>query len=237
MSSPFRQKRTSPSKLKPNPLGLALDAFVETKSCDDFMEVITEEIKKFSTPLPGIIDPKVLENLYRIQIQKWLPIAAAYFNDTVRRVIAAARGILHMVCPATGSTAILHHELEKLIRDMHENATAEFVAGVTAFVYEENDRTMQTIDPHFRDKVQTWGVITSLKALDADSMAGKNPLDVSDVLFGIVTRPRHQDLVEEIHDFTKVYYLVRFTASFNHDPFSSPVSIRNTREAQLNRIS
>ncbi|SPO04599.1 uncharacterized protein DNG_07284 [Cephalotrichum gorgonifer] len=207
--SPFRQKRTSPPRPNINPPGLGLKPVHDPKSCDEFMEVISTEINKFSTPLPGLIDPDVLKSLFWIQTERWLDIAGVYFGGTIAKVLDAARGILHEVCPPTGSTAILHQELEKLLRDMHNTAATEFISEVRSFFNKQRDMTMQTTNPNFLKNVRTWGAIRALKALDTDDLEGKNPLDAPDVLFGVVTRPRHQDLAEEIHDFTKVYYIYK----------------------------
>lgn len=177
-------------------------------SSEDLMNEISAQAHKFSTLVPGIINPQILENLYRLQTQKWLAISLNLLESVAFRIEEASKFMLDAVCPPSGSTSTLRRALQDHISAMHEEATADARKVMEEFVVSVRENIIQTTDPVFREEVQLWAYIRTLKALqDPDRMA-ENPLNSCNAFFNMVTRSAHKNLEAEIHDVTRVYYTV-----------------------------
>lgn len=177
-------------------------------SSQDLMAEISSQARRFSTLLPGVINPRILENLYRLQTQKWLVISLNLLESVSFRVEEAARSILDAVCPPSGATTALRHALQDCISAMHEKAMKEARKGLEEFVASVRENIMQTTDPAFREEVQLWAYIRSFKALQDPDFSGDNPLKHCHAFFNMMARSAHKDPEAEIHDVTRVYYSV-----------------------------
>lgn len=177
-------------------------------SSQDLMAEISSQVRRFSTLIPGLTNPRILENLYRLQTQKWLTISLNLLDSVSFRVEEAARYILDAVCPPSGATTALRHALQDHVSTMHEKAVAEARKGLEEFVTSVRENIMQTTDPAFREEVQLWAYIRSFKALQDPDFTGDNPLKHCHAFFNMMARSAHKDPEAEIHDVTRVYYTV-----------------------------
>ena len=177
-------------------------------SSQDLMAEISSQVRRFSTLVPGLTNPRILENLYRLQTQKWLSVALSLLDSVSLRVEEAARHILDAVCPPSGATSALRHALQDHLSAMHEAATAEAREELEVFVGSVREGIMQTTDPAFREEVQLWAYIRSFKALQDPHFSGENPLKQCSAFFNMMARSAHKDPEAEIHDVTRVYYAV-----------------------------
>lgn len=172
------------------------------------MAEISAQVRRFSTFIPGIINPRILENLYRLQTQKWLTISLNLLDSVSLRVEEAARHILDTVCPPSGATTALRHALQDHMSAMHEEAATEARKGLEEFVASVREGIMQTTDPAFREEVQLWAYIRSFKALQDPDFSGDNPLKHCHAFFNMMARSAHKDPEAEVHDVVRVYYIV-----------------------------
>ena len=177
-------------------------------SSQDLMSEISSQVRRFSTLIPGVINPGILENLYRLQTQKWLAISLNLLDSVSFRIEEAARYILDTVCPPSGSTKALRHTFQDHLSTMHEKASAEARKALEEFVTSVRENIMQTTDPGFREEVQLWAYIRSFKALKDPDFSGENPLKQCHAFFNMMARSAHKDPEAEIHDVTRVYYTV-----------------------------
>lgn len=194
-------------------------------SSQDLMTEISSQVRRFSTLIPGVINPRILENLYRLQTQKWLAISLNLLDSVSLRVEEAARYILDTVCPASGATIALRHALQDQISTMHEKAAAEARESLEDFVSSVRENIMQTTDPAFREEVQLWAYIRSFKALQDPDLSGENPLKHCHTFFNMMARSAHKDPEAEIHDVTRVYYQVRL--GFTRAPPNPEIQVVN----------
>jgi flagellar biosynthesis regulator FlbT len=191
------------------------DQIAAVASSQDLMREIASQAHRFSTLVPGIINPRILENLYRLQTQKWLAISLNLLESVAFRVEQAARCILDAVCPPSGPTTAVRRALQDHIAAMHERATAEARKMLEEFVGSVRDSVMQTTDPMFREEVQLWAYIRSLKALRDLAGTTENPLKSCNAFFNMVASSAHKNIEAEIHDVTRVYYSVGFRVPFS----------------------
>lgn len=177
-------------------------------SSQNLMNEISCQVRRFSTLVPGIIHPQVLENLHRLQTQKWLAISMNLLESVSFRVEEAARYILDRVCPPSGSTAALRRAFQDRISAMHEKATTEARKALEDFVSSVRENIMQTTDPAFREEVQMWAYVRSFKAMQDSDCSMENPLKNCHAFLNMMARSAHKDVESEIHDVTRVYYAV-----------------------------
>ncbi|SPN99101.1 uncharacterized protein DNG_02136 [Cephalotrichum gorgonifer] len=201
--APFEIQRQPP----PRAPEMEIDSHITAlASSQELMSEITHQVRRFSTLAPGIINPRILENLFRVQTQKWLAISLNLLDSVSFRVEEAARYILDVVCPPSGATSTLRQALQDHISSMHEEATAEAKKVLEEFVSTVRENIMQTTDPMFREEVQMWAYIRSFKALQDPAASAENPLKSCHAFFNMVARSAHKNIEAEVHDVTRVYY-------------------------------
>ena len=165
----------------------------------DLIHEISCQVRRFSTLVPGIIHPQILENLYRLQTQKWLAVSMNLFESVSIRVEEVARYILDTVCPPSGSTTALRRAFQDRISSMHEKATAEARHVLEDFVSSVRENIMQTTDPAFREEVQMWAYVRSFKAMQDQDCSAENPLKSCHAFLNMMARSAHKDVESEIH--------------------------------------
>lgn len=126
------------------------------------------------------------------------------------RVEEAARYILDTVCPPSGSTTALRRAFQERISSMHEKATTEARQVLEDFVSSVRENAMQTTDPALREEVQMWAYVRSFKAMQGSESAAENPLKSCHAFLNMMARSAHKDVESEIHDVTRVYYVVSY---------------------------
>ena len=188
----------------------------------DLKHEISCQVRRFSTLVPGMVHPQILENLYRLQTQKWLAVSMNLLESVSIRVEEAARYILDTVCPPSGSTTALRRSFQDRISAMHEKATTEARQGLEDFVSSVRENVMQMTDPAFREEVQMWAYVRSFRAMQDADCSAENPLKSCHSFLNMMARSARKDVESEIHDVTRVYYVV----GSSHPRFCQPNLVR-----------
>lgn len=148
--------------------------------------------------LPGTVNPRLLESLFREQCTNWENLATEYLSQVVKAVGAYDGNALRDF--VTDSS--VRQKLQMRLKAERQNAEEEMFAELRNILADELSGILQTVNPSYSDMLST--IRNKRVQARVASMANK------DLTFLMISEHRYneQQTVDDIHDILAAYYKV-----------------------------
>ncbi|KAK7189313.1 hypothetical protein DPSP01_012984 [Paraphaeosphaeria sporulosa] len=159
--------------------------------------------------LPGTVNPRVLENMFRQQSEPWRNIATVYIG----RISTAIQKFNEAVFVERISDDDLRMKLMAKLSHGHSNIHDEAGQQLTIILNDERGGILQTVNHYFADTLSAIREERVLARLEAAGVEDGCAVDLTQMLKSIHLSNEDQ-AVNDIHDTLKAYYKValkRFT--------------------------
>ncbi|RLM00109.1 hypothetical protein CFD26_107993 [Aspergillus turcosus] len=160
--------------------------------------------------LPGMVNPSVLESMFRQQTVAWKPIASKYIRKVARAVDDFNQTIFDKLI---GDEGIRDHLMARL-REQNQAAVKRAADELTSLLQGERGGILQTVNHYFAQTLSNIRQERIFSRLKANGFRDAY-YDLSlKQLVGAVHLSNEDQAVEDIHDILKAYYKVarkRFT--------------------------
>lgn len=159
--------------------------------------------------LPGMVNPSVLEFMFRQQTVAWEPIAAKYIDKVARAVDFFNQTIFDKLIRDEEVKDHLRARLREQNREAINRATYE----LASLLQGERGGILQTVNNYFAETLSNIRQERTLRRLQANGFCDGGYFSVEQVV-GAVHLSNEDQAVENIHDILKAYYKVarkRFT--------------------------
>ncbi|KAH7202396.1 hypothetical protein DER44DRAFT_670748 [Fusarium oxysporum] len=179
---------------------------------DKFVDTVTSKLRRFgASQPPGVVNSDIYPVIYRVQVSKWGSIAQEHLNRVKDAMKSSYEEILRSVCPDSGGTMILHHELKNRLHSMFCETLSKAKQELDKYCEQETQKELlQTTNNEFRTKLEAWRMLRYARAF-YQGIGGEKPQDLisSQTLGNMWTSMDLSDqnrMVYDIHDVIKVYY-------------------------------
>ncbi|KAJ4302817.1 hypothetical protein N0V90_001708 [Kalmusia sp. IMI 367209] len=159
--------------------------------------------------LPGTVNPRVLENMFRQQSEPWKNIASVY----IERISAAIQRFNEAVFAERISDEELRMKLVAKLSHEHSNIHDKAGQQLTIILNDERGGILQTVNHYFADTLSAIREERVLARLEAAGVEDGCTVDMTQMLKSVHLSNEDQ-AVNDIHDTLKAYYKValkRFT--------------------------
>lgn len=157
------------------------------------------------TELPGTVNPRVLENLFRQQSRPWGEIALTYISRVTRAVKAFNQGILIQIIRDGDVREQLSSHLSRIEDSTHSKAVKEF----NQVLNDERSGILQTVNHYYADTLSAIRDERVRARLEKLGFEGNFNHKVNmDQIMRQVHLSNEQQAVNDIHDILKTYYKV-----------------------------
>lgn len=200
--------------------GDAMSAFCEferPRSILAFRQEVESQLSTFqANQLPGIVSPNIYPAVYSRQAEKWAGISEFHLKRCSAAVQRCLKSLLDSVCPPTGATSVLNHELTDTTMRMFNKAYADAQVQVKMDSQRETQpEHLQTTNPEFGKQVMQWRMLRYIRAtdtlsleLDCEKMDRRRLMERG---YHLTHASITENMMQDIHDVLKVYYQVRYS--------------------------
>ncbi|KAF5001239.1 hypothetical protein FGRMN_1182 [Fusarium graminum] len=203
---------------------VAFEKYKDLKSSEHFGDTIKDYIRIFkASQLPGVINSDIYPVIYHLQVSKWGRIAQEHLERVRDALKLSYETILESACPKTGSTSIVHNELEDRLHWMFEDTFFKARRDLESYCKQETEGVfLQTNDDDFSAKLNEWRCLRYARAFHAglsSTNGHAHDLVSSQTLINMWSS---MDLFNEtrmmldIHDIVKVYYEISLKSFIRH---------------------
>lgn len=176
----------------------------ESADANDIEEWIrTSYHESRGVELPGTVNPRLLENLFREQCANWENIAMDYLSQLVKTVGAYDGNALKDFV----TDSPVRQKLQARLRAERQNAEEEMFAELCNILADELSGTLQTANPSYSDMLST---IRNKRVQARVTSMGINNDDSKDFKQFMTNEHwyNEQQAVDDIHDILAAYYKV-----------------------------
>jgi hypothetical protein len=159
--------------------------------------------------LPGIVNPRVLENMFRQQSGLWQDIATTYIDE----ISTAVRKFNDAVFEGRISDDDLRHKLTTKLSRGHKMTHESASEQLLTILNDERGGILQTVNHYFADTLSAIREERVVARLKAQGFEDDDLVDIARMVEGVHLSNEDQ-AVNDIHDTLKAYYKValkRFT--------------------------
>ncbi|KAI8935610.1 hypothetical protein NX059_008173 [Plenodomus lindquistii] len=153
--------------------------------------------------LPGTVNPRVLENMFRQQSGPWKNIATVY----IERVSTAIRRFNDAVLEGKISDDELRSKLTAKLSQGHQKTLDEAIHQLLTILNDERGGILQTVNHYFADTLSAIREERVLARLEAAGFSDGSRFDLARMVKGVHLSNEDQ-AVNDIHDTLKAYYKV-----------------------------
>ncbi|TVY63650.1 Dynamin-1-like protein [Fusarium oxysporum f. sp. cubense] len=189
---------------------------------DKFVDTVTSKLRRFgASQPPGVVNSDIYPVIYRVQVSKWGSIAQEHLDRVKDAMKSSYEEILRSVCPDSGCTKILHHELKNRLHSMFCETLSKVKQELERYCEQETQKELlQTTNNEFRTKLEAWRMLRYARAF-YQGTGGDKPQDLisSQTLRNMWTSMDLSDqnrMVYDIHDVIKVYYGISLESFISH---------------------
>ena len=155
------------------------------------------------TELPGLVNPTVIENLFRQQSSRWESISVA----NVKGVIAIVQNFNKVVMNRLVSDEEMRTKLMLILACSESELLARTLEQMAEIIHDERGGILQTVNHYYADTlsaIREERVLARLKARGFHDGSAFN----MDVVMRSVHLSNEDQTVNDIHDILKAYYKV-----------------------------
>tara|TARA_R110002003_G_scaffold2979_1_gene24738 strand:- start:1855 stop:3066 length:1212 start_codon:yes stop_codon:yes gene_type:complete len=159
--------------------------------------------------LPGTVNPRVLENMFRQQSGPWKSIATVY----VERIVTALRNFNDAIFKEKVVDDDLRQKLAAKLSQGHEVAHEKAKQTLLTILSDEREGILQTVNHYFADTLSSIRESRVLARLENAGFQDGSVIDLQRLMQSVHLSNEDQ-AVNDIHDTLKAYYKVamkRFT--------------------------
>ncbi|EGU78672.1 hypothetical protein FOXB_10818, partial [Fusarium oxysporum f. sp. conglutinans Fo5176] len=147
----------------------AIPAFEEhehVEPFDKFVDTVTSKLRRFgASQPPGVINSDIYPVIYRVQVSKWGSIAQEHLDRVKDAMKSSYEEILRSICPDSGGTMILHHELKTRLHSMFCETLNKAKQELDKYCEQETQKELlQTTNNEFRTKLEAWRMLRYARA-------------------------------------------------------------------------
>ncbi|KAF5711608.1 RBTMx2 [Fusarium mundagurra] len=200
----------------------AFEEHEHVEPLDKFVDTVTSKLRRFgASQPPGVVNSDIYPVIYRAQVSKWRSIAQEHLDRVKDAMKSSYEEILRFVCPDSGGTKILHHELKNRLHSMFCETLDKAQQELAKYCEQETQKELlQTTNKEFRTKLEAWRMLRYARAF-YHGIGGEEPGDLvsGQTLINMWTSMdlSNQDrMVSDIHDVIKVYYGIRLESFISH---------------------
>lgn len=167
------------------------------------------------TELPGHVNPRVLETLFRAQTVKWGRIAMDLIKAVLVKIEACHKHLLAGSCADENVRRKIQSRLERSTKDAIEKGLAEY----KRILLDEHQGILETTNHYFADnlaKSQAERVVARLKKLGY--VDGKSYTMNFHAMISVVHLSNETSVIYNIHDALKAYYKVSLKRFIDNIP-------------------
>ncbi|KAI3580810.1 hypothetical protein IWW34DRAFT_616781 [Fusarium oxysporum f. sp. albedinis] len=196
----------------------AIPAFEEhehVEPFDKFVDTVTSKLRRFgASQPPGVINSDIYPVIYRVQVSKWGSIAQEHLDRVKDAMKSSYEEILRSVCPDSGGTLILHHELKTRLHSMFCETLNKAKQELDRYCEQETQKELlQTTNNEFRTKLEAWRMLRYARAF-YKGIGGEEAQDLISTrtlseMWTSMDLSNQNRMMYDIHDVIKVYYGVR----------------------------
>ena len=150
--------------------------------------------------LPGTVNPRLLENLFREQSTSWEDIAMGYLSRLISTVFAYNGNALKEFVPDNDVRQKLHARLQ----EARQHAEDEMFAELRKILSDELEGALQSASPSYSDtlaELRQNRAQAQLASMDLkDQQAKPDPSKINDLVYN------EQQAINDIHDILMAYY-------------------------------
>jgi hypothetical protein len=159
--------------------------------------------------LPGTVNPRVLENMFRQQSSPWKDIAITYIKKVIAAIQNFNRDEFSLIVPDDDLNNKLKARLSRGEMASHEDADKQLIR----ILNDERGGILQTVNHYFADTLSAIREERVLARLEATGFEDGDEFDKARVMESVHLSNEDQ-AVNDIHDILKAYYklaMKRFT--------------------------
>jgi hypothetical protein len=190
--------------------GRAEDDSEDDAEDDDIYEWIRKVYRDSrGAELPGMVNPSVLESIFRQQTVVWHPITAEYIRKVARAIDDFNKTISDKLM---GDDEVRDH-LRARLREQNQEAVKRGITELANLLQGERGGILQTVNHYFAETLSNIRQERTLRRLKAMGLHDGGSFSLNQVV-GAVHLSNEDQAVEDIHDILKAYYKVarkRFT--------------------------
>lgn len=150
--------------------------------------------------LPGTVNPRLLENLFREQSTNWENIAMDYLSRLIKAVFAYNGSALKEFVPDND----VRQKLQARLQDTRQHAEDEMFAELRKILSDELEGSLQTASPAYPEtlaKLRQNRAQAQLASMDLnDRRSRPDPKKINDLIHN------EQQAINDIHDILEAYY-------------------------------
>ncbi|KAJ5766695.1 uncharacterized protein N7511_004311 [Penicillium nucicola] len=159
--------------------------------------------------LPGVVNPVVIENMFRQQSSPWESIGQTYINTIVKVVHDFNDHVLALIAPEDE----VRTKLQALLLQQKQRTQHEALNKLQQILKDERGGVLQTVNHYYADTLSSTRRERVLARLESLGFVEGDPFDREKVMKSVHLSNDDQ-AVYDIHDMLKAYYKVaikRFT--------------------------
>ncbi|KAF4416235.1 RBTMx2 [Fusarium acutatum] len=187
-----------------------------------FKSTVTSKLNRFgASQPPGVVNSDIYPVIYRAQVSKWRSIAQEHLDRVKDAMKSSYEEILRSVCPDSGGTMKLHHELKNRLDSMFCETLSKAQQELEKYCEQETQKELlQTTNNEFRTKLEGWRMLRYARAF----YHGAGGEEAQDLISGQTLQKmwtkmdfsKQDRMVYDIHDVVKVYYGISLESFISH---------------------
>ncbi|KAF9776681.1 hypothetical protein IL306_005110 [Fusarium sp. DS 682] len=187
-----------------------------------FVDTVNVNLRRFgASQPPGVVNSDIYPVIYRVQVSKWGSIAQEHLERVKDAMKSSYEEILHSVCPDSGSTSTLHHELKTRLHSMFCETFNKAKQDLEVYCEQETQKELlQTTNQQFRLKLVAWRMLRYARAFYQGIGGEKAQNLISSQTLGnmwsCMDLSSENRMMYDIHDVIKVYYEVSLESFIRH---------------------
>lgn len=149
--------------------------------------------------LPGTVNPRLLENLFREQSTNWENIAMDYLGRLIKAVFAYNGSALKEFVPDND----VRQKLQARLQDTRQHTEDEMFAELRKILSDELEGSLQTASPAYPDtlaKLRQNRAKAQLASMDLNRRSRPDSKKINDLIHN------EQQAINDIHDILMAYY-------------------------------
>lgn len=173
----------------------------------DWIRVLYQESR--GAELPGTVNPRVLENMFRQQSSPWKGIATIYIERIIAAIQNFNKSAFEQMMPDEDLKQKLKARLSHREKSAYENANDQLFK----ILMDERGGILQTVNHYFADNLSAIREERVMARLEAAGFEDEDRFDMAGIMKRVHLSNEDQ-AVNDIHDILKAYYKVamkRFT--------------------------
>ncbi|KAF4448033.1 hypothetical protein F53441_8508 [Fusarium austroafricanum] len=187
-----------------------------------FEHTVEVNLRRFgASQPPGVVNSDIYPVIYRAQVSKWGSIAQEHLERVKDAMKSSYEEILRFVCPDSGSTSILHHELKTRLHLMFCETFNKAKQDLEVYCAQETQKELlQTTDPQFPSRLEAWRMLryarTFYQGIGGEKAQNLISSETLSNMWSCMNLSSEHRMMYDIHDVIKVYYEISLESFIRH---------------------